>query len=63
MHVYLSTSPNGDVFSRKWTSGWRADHDAELPNFVWENIVWGNYSDHRFAEYEIKFPEVCFIAL
>jgi hypothetical protein len=58
MHVHLSTSPNGDVFSNQWTSGWRGDHDKGLPNFVWENLTFGNWKDSRTFETDIKFPEV-----
>jgi len=58
MHVYLSTSPNGDVFS-KWTSAYRKDRDEDLPHFVWENITYGDYSDHRVVDFEVKFPDVC----
>ncbi|KAJ8501863.1 hypothetical protein ONZ45_g11994 [Pleurotus djamor] len=57
MHVYLSTSPNGDVFSRKWTSGYRKDVDEGLPNFVWENITWGDWNEARSVEFDVKFPE------
>lgn len=57
MHVYLSTSPNGDVFT-KWTAGFRKDNDAELPHFVWLNITYGDYNDARVVEYDIKFPDV-----
>lgn len=58
MHVYLSTSPNGDVFSRQWTSGWRPDQDKDLPNFVWENLTFGDYTATRVAEFNVNFPEV-----
>ena len=57
MHVFLSTSSNGDVFTQ-WTNGWRKNQDEGLPQFVWENIVFGDYNDHRIAEFEVKFPEV-----
>ncbi|KAK7049750.1 hypothetical protein VNI00_005781 [Paramarasmius palmivorus] len=57
MHVHLSTSPNGDVFSKQWTSKWRQDQDGSLPSFVWDNITFGDYSDSRVVEYNIKFPE------
>ncbi|KAF5393072.1 hypothetical protein D9757_001205 [Collybiopsis confluens] len=53
MHVYLSTSPNGDVFSRQWTSSYRKDRDEGLPSFVWRNITYGDYSDSRVVEYDI----------
>ncbi|KAG0697310.1 cleft lip and palate associated transmembrane protein [Suillus ampliporus] len=56
MHVYFSTSPNGDVFSRQWTSAWREDQDAGLPNFVWENITFGDWKETRAATYDINLP-------
>ncbi|XP_006456744.1 hypothetical protein AGABI2DRAFT_154242 [Agaricus bisporus var. bisporus H97] len=56
MHVYLSTSPRGDVFS-KGTLSSRRDLEAGLPHFVWENITYGNFSDSRVKSYDIKFPE------
>lgn len=58
MHVHLSTSPTGDVFSHQWTSGWREDADAELPHFLWDNITFGDWKDSREVEYEVKIPEV-----
>ncbi|KAF8214057.1 cleft lip and palate transmembrane protein 1-domain-containing protein [Mycena galopus ATCC 62051] len=56
MHVFLSTSPIGDVFSSKWTSSYRKDEDEGLPNFVWKNLTFGDYNDARVVEYDIKFP-------
>lgn len=56
MHVYFSTSPNGDVFSRQWTSAWREDQDAGLPNFVWKNITFGDWKETRVATYDINLP-------
>ncbi|KAH7912954.1 cleft lip and palate associated transmembrane protein [Hygrophoropsis aurantiaca] len=58
MHVYLSTSPTGDVFSRQWTSAWRKDQDEGLPNFVWENITFGDWSESRTVVYDIDIPSV-----
>jgi hypothetical protein len=58
MHVHLSTSHSGDVFSPQWTSGWRKDQDEELPSFVWENIVYGDWNDARVANLDVKLPEV-----
>lgn len=58
MHVYLSTSPNGDVFSSKWTSGYRENQDADLPHFVWDNITFGDWSDIRTVEYDVHLPPV-----
>ncbi|KAF8969373.1 cleft lip and palate associated transmembrane protein [Flammula alnicola] len=57
MHVYLSTSPKGDVFS-KWTSAYREDRDKDLPHFVWNNITYGDYNDHRIVNFDVKFPDV-----
>jgi hypothetical protein len=57
MHVYFSTSPNGDVFSRQWTSGWREDQDKDLPSFVWSNIAFGDWNDHRVEYFDITIPE------
>ncbi|KAJ7693835.1 cleft lip and palate transmembrane protein 1-domain-containing protein, partial [Mycena rosella] len=56
MHVHLSTSPTGDVFSGQWTSGYRKDQDEGLPSFVWENLTFGDYSEARVVEYNINFP-------
>ncbi|KII95289.1 hypothetical protein PLICRDRAFT_128949 [Plicaturopsis crispa FD-325 SS-3] len=57
MHVHLSQSPNGDVFSSKWTSAWRHDADAGLPSFVWSNITYGDWQESRTAEYQVNLPE------
>ncbi|KAF9226832.1 cleft lip and palate transmembrane 1 [Gyrodon lividus] len=57
MYVYFSTSPNGDVFSRQWTSAWREDQDKGLPNFVWSNITFGDWNDQRTAYFDIALPE------
>ncbi|KIJ20518.1 hypothetical protein PAXINDRAFT_166540 [Paxillus involutus ATCC 200175] len=57
MYVYFSTSPNGDVFSRQWTSGWREDQDKDLPNFVWSNITFGDWNEQRTANFDIALPE------
>lgn len=58
MYVYLSTSPNGDVFSRQWTSGWREDQDKNLPSLVWSNITFGDWNDHRTEYFDLALPEV-----
>ncbi|THV08204.1 cleft lip and palate associated transmembrane protein [Dendrothele bispora CBS 962.96] len=57
MHVHLSTTPHGDVFSKQWTSGYRKDRDDGLPSFVWENITYGDWKDSRVEEYTVNFPE------
>jgi hypothetical protein len=58
MHVFLSTSPNGDVFSSQWTSGWRENQDKDLPKFVWQNLTFGNFKESRVVDLNVKFPEV-----
>ncbi|KAI9574314.1 cleft lip and palate transmembrane protein 1-domain-containing protein [Boletus coccyginus] len=57
MHVHFSTSPTGDVFSRQWTSGWREDQDKNLPSFVWSNITFGDWNEHRSEYLDITLPE------
>ena len=57
MHVYLSTSPRGDVFSKGAVSS-RRDEAAGLPHFVWKDITFGGWGDTRVVNYDIKFPEV-----
>ncbi|KAI0722227.1 cleft lip and palate transmembrane 1 [Cerioporus squamosus] len=57
MHVHLSTSPTGDVFSSKWTSGYRKDKDAELPSLVWRNITFGDWNEKRVADFTVNLPE------
>lgn len=58
IYVYFSTSPTGDVFSRQWTSGWREDQDKDLPSFVWSNITFGDWNDHRTEQFDLALPEV-----
>jgi len=55
MHVYLSSSPYG-VFSKHETSEYRPSQDAALPNFVWENITFGDWDDSRVVQYDIRLP-------
>ena len=57
MHVYLSTSPTGDVFGHQR----KENHDKDLPNFVWENLTLGNWKDSRTVEMDVKFPEVSIV--
>ena len=57
MHVYLSTLSVTNVFA-KWSSAFRKDRDEGLPHLVWKNITYGNYKDHRVANFDVKFPEV-----
>ncbi|KAF9534114.1 cleft lip and palate associated transmembrane protein [Crepidotus variabilis] len=53
MHVYLTTKNDG--FAR-WSAPYRKDSDQSLPNFVWKNITYGDYNDHRSIDFEVKFP-------
>lgn len=53
MHVYLSTSQSNDIFIQ---SNSKAEKD--LPHFVWENITFGDFTEARVAELDVKFPEV-----
>ncbi|KZP13461.1 cleft lip and palate transmembrane 1 [Athelia psychrophila] len=57
MHVHLSTSPTGDVFSAQWTSAWRKDADEGLPSFKWENITYGDWQDTRVVDLDVALPE------
>ncbi|TEB30111.1 cleft lip and palate transmembrane 1 [Coprinellus micaceus] len=41
LHVYLSTNPRGD----------------DLPHFVWDNLLFGNYDESRTVSYDVNFPE------
>ena len=52
--MYLSTSPNGDVFTA-WTS---KNRDEGLPQFIWKNITYGDYTDTRVINFDIEFPDV-----
>ena len=49
MHVYLTTSPTANVFSGK---------NQSLPNFTWENITFGDWSDTRVVEFDVNIPYV-----
>ena len=49
MHVYLTTGPTAQVFG---------NDPNKLPQFVWENITFGDWNDHRVVEYDINIPYV-----
>ncbi|KAG7447533.1 cleft lip and palate transmembrane 1 [Guyanagaster necrorhizus] len=55
MHVYFTTAPHTDVFTKQWRNTNKEDN---LPHFVWDNIKFGDYNDHRSVEYTIDFPDV-----
>ncbi|KAK0499647.1 cleft lip and palate associated transmembrane protein [Armillaria luteobubalina] len=46
MQVYFTTTPQTH------------NKENKLPHFVWDNIKFGDYNDHRSVEYIIDFPEV-----
>ncbi|KAI5124961.1 hypothetical protein M0805_007387 [Coniferiporia weirii] len=56
VHVHLSTSPTGDVFSSKWTKAWRESGDEALPHFVWDNITFGDWDDKRSLDLDVPLP-------
>ena len=58
MHVYLSTSPTGDVFSSQWTKKWRENGDEGLPHFTWENITYGDWNEKREIDLDVPLPVV-----
>lgn len=49
MHVYLTTSPH--------PTGVFYAHQEDLPHFVWDNITFGDWNDHRVVEYDVRLPE------
>jgi len=48
MHVYLSTSQNGDVFG----------HKESLPHFVWNDITFGDWNEARVIDLDVNLPKV-----
>jgi len=54
MYVYLSTSPNGDVFAHKRTMSY--NKEDELPSFVWGNITFGDWNEKRVADLNVSLP-------
>jgi hypothetical protein len=56
MHIYLSTVPQLDIYTN-WTPAYRKDKDEGLPHFVWKNITYGDYNDHRVINLMLNFPE------
>ncbi|KLO14990.1 cleft lip and palate associated transmembrane protein [Schizopora paradoxa] len=53
MHVYLSTSPNGDVFAHQRTMNYNKE---ELPSFVWGNITFGDWNEKRAVDFDVTIP-------
>ncbi|TRM66436.1 cleft lip and palate transmembrane protein 1-domain-containing protein [Schizophyllum amplum] len=53
VHVYFSTSPRGsDVLSQKY----RGDREP-LPHIAWENVTFGDWTDSRTIDLDIRLPE------
>lgn len=51
MHVRLTADPSmSDILPRR--------ADGDLPNFMWENITFGDWKESRVVEYDIRIPEV-----
>lgn len=58
MHVYFSTTPDGsDVFANQWSSD-SASSKAQFPNFVWENITYGDFKESRTVDLVLDLPDV-----
>lgn len=57
MHVYITTSPIGDVFRPDRPRALQKE-DAKLPHFVWENITFGDWNDHRVEKLDVPIPPV-----
>ncbi|KAH9938336.1 cleft lip and palate associated transmembrane protein [Fomitopsis serialis] len=56
MHVYFSTSPDSaDVFANQWTSD-RGSSKNKLPNFVWDNITYGDFKESRTVDLMLDLP-------
>lgn len=49
MHVYLTTGQTAQVFAK--------DNNG-LPHFVWDNITFGDWNDHRSVDFDINLPYV-----
>lgn len=58
MHVYFSTTPDGsDVFANQWSSD-SGSSKTNLPNFVWENITYGDFKESRTVDLVLDLPDV-----
>ena len=57
MHVFVSVSPIGDVFRGNQRPIWLQQEDTDLPRFVWSNITFGNWTEHREEQFDIKLPQ------
>ena len=51
MHVQLTAEPNEQMRNLRIDNG-------RLPHFSWENIVFGDWNEERFAHVEVEMPEV-----
>lgn len=51
MHVRITSDPSmSDILPRRT--------DGHFPNFIWENITFGDWKESRVVDYEIKIPKV-----
>ena len=50
MHVYLTTGPTAQVFTK---------NNYNLPHFEWDNITFGDWNDNRAVEFDVNLPNVC----
>ena len=57
MHIHLTTSPNGYVFTHKRTNG-ATKGGEDLPSFTWENITFGDWKEKRIVDLDVSLPSV-----
>ncbi|KAL1748533.1 cleft lip and palate transmembrane protein 1-domain-containing protein [Schizophyllum fasciatum] len=59
IHVYFTSAPRPDALSQKYKHSYRGGEGEDaLQRIVWENITFGNWSDTREAQLDIRLPEV-----
>ncbi|KAL1711746.1 cleft lip and palate transmembrane protein 1-domain-containing protein [Schizophyllum commune] len=59
IHVYFTSAPRPEVFSKKYVQSYRGEgEEDQLQRIVWENITYGNWSDSRETQLDIRLPEV-----
>lgn len=50
MHVYLSTSIDGQYYPGKL--------NEDLPSVVWDNITFGSWTEKRSIDFDVHIPKV-----
>ncbi|KAH8829817.1 cleft lip and palate transmembrane protein 1-domain-containing protein [Flagelloscypha sp. PMI_526] len=50
IHIYISDSQDGNIF-------YNPQHTKNLPNFLWSNVTFGDWSESRTVNFDIQFPE------